>query len=80
MVRLQSDPFCGQSAELASYGYGASDRGRVFSGLGSSDLARGVVEGQAEDLGTEVAGVAGQITFGPAPIGVFDDQTGLAAC
>ena len=24
----------------------------------------------------EVNGVAGQIAFGPAPIGVFDDQTG----
>ena len=31
-----------------------------FSGLGSCDLAHGVVEGQAEDLGTEVDGVAGQ--------------------
>ena len=48
-----------------------------FSGLGSSDLAHGVVEGQAEDLGTEVDGVAGQIALGPAPIGVFDDQTGI---
>ena len=44
-----------------------------FSGLGSSDLAHGVVEGQAEDLGAEVEGVAGQIALGPAPIGVFDD-------
>ena len=48
-----------------------------FSGLGSSDLAHGVVEGQAEHLGKEVDGVAGQIAFGPAPIGVFDDQTGI---
>ena len=40
-----------------------------FSGLGSRDLAHGVVEGQAEDLGTEVNGVAGQIALGPAPIG-----------
>jgi hypothetical protein len=48
-----------------------------FSGLGSSDLAHGVVEGQAEDLGTEVDGVPGQIALGPAPIGVFDDQTGI---
>jgi hypothetical protein len=30
IVRLQSDPFCGQSAELASYGYDASDGGSVF--------------------------------------------------
>jgi hypothetical protein len=28
------------------------------SGLGSSDLAHGIVERQAEDLGTEVDGVA----------------------
>ena len=48
-----------------------------FSGLGSSDLAHSVVEGQAKDLGTEVDGVAGQIALGPAPIGVFDDQTGI---
>jgi hypothetical protein len=26
----------------------------------------------------EVNGVAGQVSFGPAPIGVFDDQTGIA--
>ena len=48
-----------------------------FSGLGSSDLAHGVVEGQAEDLGTEVDGIAGQIALWPTPIGVFDDQTGI---
>ena len=48
-----------------------------FSGSGSSDLAHSVVEGQAEDLGTEVDGVAGQIPLGPAPIGVFNDQTGI---
>ena len=47
------------------------------SGLGSRDLAHGVVEGQAEDLGTEVDGIAGQIALWPAPIGVFDDQTGI---
>jgi hypothetical protein len=27
VVRRQSDPFCGQSAELASYDYDASDGG-----------------------------------------------------
>ena len=48
-----------------------------FSGLGSSDLAHGVVEGQAEDLGTKVDGIAGQIALWPTPIGVFDDQTGI---
>ena len=30
IVRWQSDPFCGQSAELASYDYDASDGGSVF--------------------------------------------------
>jgi len=29
-VRLQSEPFCGQSAELASYDYDASEGGSVF--------------------------------------------------
>jgi hypothetical protein len=41
-----------------------------FSGLGSRDLAHGVVEGQAEDLGTEVDGVAGRIALWPSPITV----------
>jgi hypothetical protein len=49
-----------------------------FAGLGSRDLAHGVVEGQAEDLEVEVDGVAGQIALGPAPIGVFDDQTRIS--
>ena len=48
-----------------------------FSGLGSRDLAHGVVEGQAEDLGIKVDGVARQIALWPTPIGVFDDQTGI---
>ena len=30
IVRLQSDPFCGQSAELASYDYDASAGGSVL--------------------------------------------------
>ena len=34
----------------------------------AGDLAHGVVEGQAEDLDVEVNGVAGQISFGPAPV------------
>jgi hypothetical protein len=51
-------------AELATYGYDASDGGSVFFGFSSSDLAHGVVEGQAEDLGTEVDGVAGQMALG----------------
>ena len=40
-------------------------------------MAHGVVEGQAEDLDVEVNGVAGQIAFGPAPVAVFDDETGV---
>jgi hypothetical protein len=42
----------------------------------AGDVADGVVEGQSQDLDVEVNGVAGQIAFGPAPIGVFDDKTG----
>ena len=34
-----------------------------FSGLGARDLAHGVVEGQAEELGTEVDGVAGEVAL-----------------
>jgi len=36
-----------------------------------------VVEGQAEHLDMEVNGIAGQIAFGPAPVGVFDDEAGI---
>lgn len=32
---------------------------------------------KAEDLDVEVDGVAGQIPFGPAPVAVFDDETGI---
>jgi hypothetical protein len=35
------------------------------------------VEGQAQDLDGEVNGIAGQISFRPAPIGVLDDETGI---
>jgi len=35
------------------------------------------VEGETKDLDVEVDGVAGQIAFGPAPIGVFDDEAGI---
>ncbi len=38
-------------------------------------MAHGVVEGQAEDLDVKVNGVAGEVAFGPAPVGVFDDET-----
>ena len=43
----------------------------------SGDLAHGVVEGQAQDLDAEVNGIAGQISFRPAPIAVFDDEAGI---
>ena len=60
----------------------AMGAGVGFADLRSRDLAHGVVEGQAEDLGTEVApssvavlrrvdGVAGQVALWPTPIGVF---------
>jgi hypothetical protein len=35
------------------------------------DLAHGVVEGQAEDMGLEVDGVACAIAFGPTPVAVL---------
>jgi len=46
-------------------------------GSGSSDLAHGVVEGEAKDLDMEVDGIAGQIPLGPAPVTVFDDEAGI---
>ena len=42
-----------------------------------SDLAHGVMEGHAENLDVEVYGVAGEISFRPAPVAVFDDETGI---
>ena len=47
------------------------------AGLCAGDLAHGVVERQAEDLDVEVNGVAGEIPFRPAPVAVFDDETGI---
>ena len=47
------------------------------AGLGAGDLAHGIVEGQAEDLDVEVNGVASEVAFGPAPVGVFDDEAGI---
>jgi len=35
------------------------------------------VEGEAEHLDVEVNGVAGEVAFGPAPIAVLDDETGI---
>ena len=49
----------------------------MFWGSGGGDLAHGVVKGQSEDLDEEVNGVAGQVTLGPAPVAVFDDEAGI---
>ena len=35
------------------------------------------MEGEAEHLDVEVDGVAGQVAFWPAPVAIFDDQTGI---
>lgn len=45
--------------------------------LCAGDLAHGVMEGQAGDLDMEVNGVAGEVPFRPAPVGVFDDEVGI---
>jgi hypothetical protein len=45
--------------------------------LGWSDVAHGVVEGEAQDLDVEVNGIAGELAFGPTPVTVFEDQTGI---
>ncbi len=45
--------------------------------LGAGDLTQGVVEGQAEDVDMEVNGVAGEVAFGPAPVTVFDNESGI---
>lgn len=60
-------------AELVSYDY---DEGGGF--LYSGDLAHGVVEGQAQDLEVKVNGVASQVALRPAPVTVFDDETGIS--
>ena len=46
-------------------------------GLGSGDVAHGVMEGEAQNLDVEINGVTGEIAFGPAPVAVFDDETGI---
>ena len=43
----------------------------------AGDLAHGVVEAHPEDLREEVDGVAGLVAFGPAPVAVFDDESGM---
>ena len=47
------------------------------AGSCSGEVSHGVVEGQAEDLDMEVDGVASQVTLWPAPVAVFDDETGI---
>ena len=64
--------FSGFLIALASYGYDASG-----GFLGAGDLAHGIMEGQAEHLDVEVNGVASQIALGPAPVTVFDGETGI---
>ncbi len=49
----------------------------LADGLCAGDLAHGVVEGQAEDLDVEVNSIAGEVSFRPAPVAVFDDKTGI---
>ena len=49
----------------------------VVVDLCASNLAHGVVEREAEDQDMEVDGIAGHVSFGPAPVRVFDDETGI---
>ena len=35
------------------------------------------MEGEAEDLDVKVNGIAGEVAFGPAPIGVLDEEAGI---
>ena len=37
----------------------------------------GFVEAHSQDSHAEVDGVAGQVAFGPAPVALLDDQTGI---
>ena len=45
--------------------------------LAGGDLAHRVVEGEAEEAHAEVDGVARQVSFGPAPVALLDDETGM---
>ena len=53
--------------------------GRAAVGLRFDPLTHGLVEGQAQHLGAEVDGVAGEVAVGPAPVAVFHDQAGILA-
>ena len=55
---------------------GAGEWACQAGGLRSGEFSHGGVEAQAEDLDEEVDGVAALIPFGPAPVAVFDDETG----
>jgi hypothetical protein len=44
----------------------------------SDDLVHGLVEGEAKDLDKEVDGIACFVLFRPAPVGVFEDETGMS--
>ena len=46
-------------------------------GSGAGDLLHGIVEGETEHAHAEVDGIARKLTIRPAPIGVFDDETGI---
>jgi len=46
--------------------------------LRCGDVAHRVVEAQPEHTHEEVNGVAGQVALRPAPIGVFEDESGMS--
>ncbi len=35
------------------------------------------MKGETQDLDKEVDGVAGEVSLGPAPVGLLDDETGI---
>lgn len=47
----------------------------MLRGSQSGDLAHGIMEGETEDLGEEVDGVARFVVSGPAPVGVLEQET-----
>jgi hypothetical protein len=49
------------------------------AGLGAGDLTHGVLEGQTKNLDVEVDGIAGEIAIRPAPVAVFDNETGISS-
>ena len=74
-------PHCRHAWEILVFPPGFNHTGIITlrserSFLGAGELPHGVVEGQAEHLNMEVNGIAGEVAFGPAPIAVFDDESG----